>query len=135
MISDGVNTDSGLIIRWVMAIGHNGWRTPASGTGKNRWHDMTGLSCRSFAASAVLLQLHAPAHNLANFVRTLALPNMLERRSPTSFREKLAKIGAKIVRHARYVTSQMTELAIPRELFHEILRLADVLRRSVPIAA
>ena len=32
------------------------------------------LSCRSFTANAVRLQLHALAHNLGNFLRTLAMP-------------------------------------------------------------
>ena len=32
------------------------------------------LSCCSFAANAIRLQLHALAYNLANFMRTLALP-------------------------------------------------------------
>jgi hypothetical protein len=37
-------------------------------------------------------------------------------------REKLINFGAKIVHHARYVTLQMAEEAIPRTLFREILR-------------
>ena len=41
----------------------------------------------------------------------------------TTLREKLVKIGAKVVRHGRYVTFQMAEVAIPRALFAEILRL------------
>ncbi len=40
-------------------------------------------------------------------------------------REKLIKIGAKVVRHGRYITFQMAEVAIPRTLFAEILRLVD----------
>ncbi len=40
----------------------------------------------------------------------------------------LIKIGAKIVRHGRYVTFQMAEVAVPKELFQEILRLIDELR-------
>ena len=41
--------------------------------GKNaiKW---TRLSCRTMAANAVRLQLHALAYNLSNFLRTLALP-------------------------------------------------------------
>ena len=41
--------------------------------GKNaiKW---TRLSCRKFRNNAVRLQLHALAYNLANFMRTLALP-------------------------------------------------------------
>jgi hypothetical protein len=46
----------------------------------------------------------------------------------TTLRDKLIKIGAKVVRHGRYVTFQLAEVAIPRRLFGEILRLIDGLR-------
>ncbi len=66
-------------------------------------------------------------------MRTLALPEAVAHWSLTSLREKLVKIGAKIVTHARYVTFQMAEVGVPRELFQEILRLIDGLRpRPVP---
>ena len=55
----------------------------------------TPLSCRSFAANAVRLQLHALAYNLGNFMRTLAMPAGAEPWSLTSLLEKLIKIGAK----------------------------------------
>jgi Transposase DDE domain group 1 len=100
--------------------------------GKNaiKW---TRLSCFSFAANAVRLQLHALAYNLANFMRTLALPEAVKQWSLTSLREKLVKIGAKVVRHGRYVIFQLAEVAVPKELFQEILRLIDGLRpRPVP---
>jgi hypothetical protein len=48
--------------------------------------------------------------------------------SLTSLKEKLIKIGAKIVRHGRYVAFQMAEVAIPRNLFADILRLIAELR-------
>jgi hypothetical protein len=69
--------------------------------GKNaiKW---TRLSCRTFAANAVRLQLHALAYNLANFMRTLAMPEAVKQWSLTSLREKLVKIGAEVVRHCRY---------------------------------
>ena len=88
----------------------------------------TWLSCCSFAANAVRLQLHALAYNLANFMRTLALPEAVAHWSLTSLREKLVKIGAKIVAHSRYVTFQMAEVAVPRDMFAEILRLIAQLR-------
>jgi hypothetical protein len=44
----------------------------------------------------VRLQLHALAYNLANFLRTLALPQEVEHWSLTTLREKLVKIGARI---------------------------------------
>ncbi len=34
-------------------------------------------------------------------------------------REKLVKIGARVVRHARYDTFQLAEVAVPRNLFRE----------------
>jgi hypothetical protein len=88
----------------------------------------TRLSCRSFAANAARLQLHALAYNLGNFMRTLAMPKTAEPWSLTSLREKLIKIGAKVVSHGRYVTFQMAELAGPRQMFQEILMLIARLR-------
>jgi len=90
------------------------------GKGAIKW---TRLSCRSFAANAVRLQLHALAYNLGNFMRTLAMPKTAEPWSLTSLREKLIKIGAKVVSHGRYVTFQMAEVAVPRQMFAEILSL------------
>jgi len=48
--------------------------------------------------------------------------------SLTSLREKLIKIGAKVVSHSRYVTFQMAEVAVPRQMFQEILSLIGRLR-------
>ena len=73
------------------------------GKGAIRW---TRLSCRSFAANAVRLQLHALAYNLGNFLRTLATPEPIKDWSLTSLKEKLIKIGAKVVSHGRYVAFQ-----------------------------
>ncbi len=39
----------------------------------------------------------------------------------TTLREKLIKIGAKVVRHARQVIFQMAEVVVPRELLRAIL--------------
>ncbi len=46
----------------------------------------------------------------------------------TTLREKLVKIGAKVVAHERYVTFQLAEVAVSRALFAEILHLTDGLR-------
>jgi hypothetical protein len=88
----------------------------------------TRLSCCSFAAHAVRLQLHALAYNLGNFLRTLATPEPIKDWSLTSLKEKLTKIGAKVVRHGRYVAFEMAEVAIPRQMFQEILQLIAELR-------
>jgi hypothetical protein len=94
----------------------------------------TRLSCRTFAANAVRLQLHALAYNLGNLLRTLATPAPIKDWSLTSLKEKLIKIGAKVVRHGRYVALQMAEVAIPRQMFQEILRLIGELRPQPPPA-
>ena len=78
--------------------------------------------------------LDALAYNLANFMRTLALPEAIKQWSLTSLREKLVKIGAKVVHHGRYLIFQMAEVAVPKELFQEILRLIAELRPQPPPA-
>jgi len=95
--------------------------------GKNaiKW---TRLSCRTFAANAVRLQFHVLAYNLGNFMRTLAMPKAAELWSLTSLREKLIKIGAKVVSHGRYVTFQLAEVAVSRQIFADILSLIARLR-------
>jgi len=95
-----------------------------------RW---TRLSCHAFRHNAVRLQLHALAYNLANFLRSLALPDAVAQWSLTTLREKLVKIGAKIVRHGRYLVFQLAEVAVPRALFAAILRRIDRLR-GPPVA-
>jgi hypothetical protein len=61
-------------------------------------------------------------------MRTLAMPAAAEPWSLTSLREKLIKIGANVVSHGRYVMFQMAEVAVPRQMFHDILRLIVRLR-------
>ena len=95
------------------------------GKGAVKW---TRLSCRTSAANAIRLQLHALAYNLGNFMRTLAIPKAVEPWSLTSLREKLIKIGAKVVSHGRYVTFQTAEVAVSRQTFQEILMLITRLR-------
>ena len=83
----------------------------------------------------VRLQLLALACNLGNFLRTLALPRTVEHWSLTTLREKLVKIGAKVITHAPYVIFQMAELAVPRRLFAAILeriRRVAALRPRAP---
>ena len=70
----------------------------------------------------------ALACNLANFFRTLILPDEVERWSLTTLREKVVKIGAKVIAHARYTVFQMAEVAVPRDLFRRILAMIDELR-------
>jgi len=45
-----------------------------------------------------------------------------------TLKEKLIKIGAKVVSHNRYIVFQMAEVAIPRQMFQEILRLIEGVR-------
>jgi Transposase DDE domain group 1 len=71
---------------------------------------------------------HALAYNLANFMRTLAMPKTAEPWSLTSLRERLIKIGAKVTSQGRYVTFQMAEIAVPRQMFVDILSLIARLR-------
>jgi Transposase DDE domain group 1 len=76
----------------------------------------------------VRLQLHALVYNLGNFMRTLAMPKAAESWSLTSLREKLIKVGAKVVSHSRYVTFHMAEVAVSQRTFADILSLIARLR-------
>ena len=80
----------------------------------------------------VRLQLFAMAYNIGNFLRRLALPKSIKDWSLRTMREKLVKIRAKVVSHARYVTFQMAEVLISKSLFYEILERINRLK-PVPI--
>jgi hypothetical protein len=101
--------------------------------GKNavKW---TKLSCHDFVDNQVRLQLFALAYNLGNFLRRLVLPRPMKHWTMTTLREKLIKIGAKVVRHSKYVFFQMAEVAVPRKLFAAILERIQRLR-AVPSMA
>jgi hypothetical protein len=82
------------------------------GKGAIRW---TRLSCHSFYANAVRLQLHALAYNLGNFLRTLATPEPIKDWSLTSLKEKLIKTGAP----SSSATAAMSPSRWPRSPFRE----------------
>jgi len=92
----------------------------------------TRLSCHDFVDNQVRLQLFALAYNLGNFLRRLALPPRVKHWTLTTLRNKLIKVGAKVVHHARRMVFQMAEVAIPRTLFAAILRGIERLRLLAP---
>ena len=79
-------------------------------------------------ANTVRLQLFALAYNLANFLRSLVLPDQVAQWTLTTLREKLVKIGARVVHHRRSVVFQLAEMAVLRALFAQILGWIDRLR-------
>ena len=95
--------------------------------GKNavKW---TKLSCRRFKDNAARRQLFALAYNLGNFLRQLVLPKPIKGWTLTTLREKLVKIGAKVVSHAKYLVFQLAEVAVPRKLFAAIVERIGRLR-------
>ncbi len=95
--------------------------------GKNavKW---TRLSCHDFVDNQVRLHLFVLAYNLGNFLRQAVLPQAVRHWTLTTLREKLIKIGAKVVRHSRKIIFQMAEVAVPRELFQTILERIGRLR-------
>jgi hypothetical protein len=93
--------------------------------------------CHGFDANQARPKLHALAYNLGNFLRRLALPPSVKQLSLTTLRDKLIKIGAKVVNHARYVTFQLAEVAVPRRPYRAILerirRFAALSARAAPV--
>jgi hypothetical protein len=99
--------------------------------GKNA-ANWTRLSCHDFVDNQVRLHLFVLAYNLGNFLRQLVLPREVRRWTLTTTREKLIKIGAKVVRHTRWVTFQLAEVAVTRRLFQAILCAIDRLTMPIP---
>jgi len=67
---------------------------------------------------------------------SVALPASVKHWTLTTLRDKLIKIGTRMVRHARYVSFQLAEVAIPRWLYRTILdrirRFAAMPPRAAP---
>jgi hypothetical protein len=59
----------------------------------------------------------ALAYNVANLMRMLPVPKTAELWFLRAFGEKVIKIAANVVNHGRYVTFQMAEVAVSREMF------------------
>ena len=95
------------------AIGNPGRRLP------------TTLAFALLVALAVALAAAA-----ARALRTLALPDEVAQWTLTTLREKLIKVGARIVRHGRYVVFQLAEVVGPHTLFAAILYRIDRLRQG-----
>ena len=72
----------------------------------------------------------ALAYNLGNFLCRLGLPKSVRQWSLTTLKEKLVKIGAKVTRHAKDVTCQLAEVAVPRQRFASILERIGRLKNS-----
>ncbi len=81
----------------------------------------TRLSCKNFLSNQVRLGLFVLAYNLGNFLRRRVLPGKIKHWSLRTLLVKLIKIGAKVLRHSRYVIFQMAEVAISKEIFAEII--------------
>jgi hypothetical protein len=88
----------------------------------------TRLSCKHFISNQVRLGLFVLAYNLGNFLRRLVLPGKIKHWSLRTLLVKLIKIGAKVLRHSRYVAFQMAEVAISKEIFAKILSRINRLR-------
>jgi len=97
----------------------------------------TRLSCKHFHSNQVRLGLFVMAYNIGNFLRRLVLPDYIKHWSLRTLLVKLIKIGARVLRHSRYVVFQMTEryvvfqmteIAISKEILAGILSWINRLR-------
>ncbi|MFZ4406638.1 MAG: hypothetical protein ACOYOH_04815 [Paracraurococcus sp.] len=69
---------------------------------------------------------------MANFRRTLALPEAVRHWSLTTLRDRLVRLGAKIVRHGRSIACQMAEAMVPPALFLHSSDAIAALRPEAP---
>ncbi len=94
--------------------------------------NIVAISIGGVVASAFITPSISVLHGLGSVDAGNA--EAIQNRSLTSLREKLIKIGAKVVSHGRYIAFQMAEVAISRRPFGDILRLIATLR-APPIPA
>ena len=104
--------------------------------GEDGFYQITETTFRPVIAFESLGGDAALAYNLGNFLRRLGLPRSIKHWSLRTLREKFIKIGAKVVSHSRYITFQMAEVAVSRNLFHDILRrVRSLLLVAIPSGA
>ena len=101
---------------------YNGWGTAEQWIKEGKYAlNWTRLSCHRFVANQVRLWLFVLAYNLGNFMRRLTLPESVKHWSLRSVQTKLIKMGGRLVRHARRLVFQLTEVAVSREVFRQVL--------------
>ena len=66
------------------------------------------------------MALFVPAYNLGKFLRRVVLPREMTRWSLTTVRERLVKIGGRLVRQARRLVLQMAGVILTRRLFGQV---------------
>jgi hypothetical protein len=81
----------------------------------------TKLSCQKFVENEARLKLFIMAYNLGNFLRTLALPEKIKHWSLRTIQLKIIKIGARLIRHARYYWLLLAETSITEKIFSGLM--------------
>lgn len=84
--------------------------------------DMEYVSSSSQVVNANRVQIHALVYNLFNWFRRLVLPEKLKKDRIDTFRLKLLKIAARIVRSARYTFFKLCSSCPLQAEFYETLR-------------
>lgn len=87
------------------------------------------LSCHEFNDNAVRLALFVLAYNLGNFLRRLVLPGEMATWSLTSLKERVIKVGARLVKHARRLIFPMAEVGLTRG---RLAQIPERIRRLEP---
>jgi hypothetical protein len=81
----------------------------------------TRLSCQRFVENEARLKLFIMAYNLGNFLRMLALPERIKHWSLRTIQLKMIKIGARLIRHARYYWLLLAETSITEKIFSGLM--------------
>ncbi len=77
----------------------------------------TRLSCQRFVENETRLKLFIMAYNMGNFLRTLVLPEGIKHWSLRTIQLKMIKIGARLIKHARYYCLLLAETSISEKIF------------------
>ncbi|MCL5408610.1 MAG: transposase [Candidatus Omnitrophica bacterium] len=68
------------------------------------------------------LKLFVMAYNMGNFLRTLVLPKSIKHWSLRTIQLKMIKVGARMIKHARYYCLLLAETSISEKIFLCLMR-------------
>lgn len=90
--------------------------------------DFAAVSSKTMQVNANRLQAHALAYNLFNWFRRLVLPPSMRKQRVDTFRLKLLKVAARMVRSARYVFFKLCSSCPYKKEFSDTLANIQALK-------
>ena len=83
--------------------------------------DFSSVSSSSMTVNANRLEIHQMAYNIFNWFRRITLPEDMKKMKISTLRNKILKIAARVVHHARHIVFKLNSSFPYKDEFQEIL--------------